>query len=651
MHDSYGIFKKNQRIEILGRKAFIKHICHEETLLRFEKTKISQVFETSNIQRMFCNGELNILNTETLIPTKEMLTDKECAQLEYKRAYVEHLLAHSSGQPTSKAATDDALMVVPLKIGDLNPPQRSTVCRWVKKYRSAGSHIMVFAPRKSGPNRKSRVPLSRLDDIYEALHKYYLQKNGMSLSAIYKDLEEEWKHNNITDYPSRPTFYTEVHDYLDDSQIIKACSGQSAVNKNDRSATDHYMTFSILERVEIDSAYISIGLLDDDGNYLGPAIITVAIDVYSRSILGIALDVGRRGESTEHIVDCLRNAILPKSDNDAIPEQFREGWPMCGKPAQIIADAGPGYVSKAFTLLLSFLDISRDTTKVRQPWKKPFIERFFGTLRTRFLQTMPGYMSSARKSEELEPDQTLKRTATLTVNEFKACLYHFIVNDYHHTPHTSLNGATPFDTWEQKAAYSGISFPEQAQVIRMLYPRLNVVTLDPVKGVQYENLRFNCPELRGIYSKIKKPSDKKNPKVELLATHSDMSHVAVIDPTTQDLIHVKCVHSSVVAGMTLEETKSFNKTIPAGVTGPNTNYIDMTVDSVARKKAKDAKAKRDKQKAKAAKNTNKPAKVDELHRLMDQQLNDESSYKPNFGSDSSDDNMTGFSKGLWDDNE
>ncbi|WP_299021904.1 hypothetical protein [uncultured Photobacterium sp.] len=651
MHDGYGTFKKNQRIELLGKKGFIKHICHEETLVRFEKTKISQVFETSYIQQMFCSGDLKIINTETLISTKEMLTDKEYALLEYKRAYVEHLQAHHSGQPTSKAAIDDALQVVPAQIADLNPPSRSTLCRWVKEYQTAGSHIMAFAPRKPGPKRRTRVPYSRLDDIYEALHKYYLCKNYMTLSAIHKDLVAGWKHNNITDFPSRSTFYKEVHDYLDDGQIIEAQNGKSAANKHNRQAVEKYIVHSILERVEIDSAYISIGLLDDDGNYLGPAILTVAIDVYSRAILGISLEVGRHGESTEHIVDCLRNSILTKPGNDAIPEEFREGWPMCGKPAQIIADAGPGYVSKAFTLLLSILDISRDTTQVRRPWKKPFIERFFGTLRTRVLQNMKGYMSSGRKSEELEPDQTLKRIATLSVNKFKQCLYHFIVNDYHHTPHTGLNGATPFEVWEQKAAVSGITLPEQAHVIRMAYPRLKVVALDPVKGVQYENLRFNCRELREIYSKIKKRSDKNNPRVELLATHTDMSHVAIVDPVTQNLIRVKCTHPKVVAGMTLAETKSFNGTIPAGVTGHNTNYIEMTADSAARKKAKDAKEKLDRQKAKAEKNTNKPVKVDELHWLMGQQLDDDSSYRPYLGSDSGDDNITGFSKGLWDDEE
>ncbi|MBY5946010.1 hypothetical protein [Photobacterium rosenbergii] len=648
MHDSYGIFKKNQRIEILGKKGFIKHICHEETLVRFEETKISQVFETSYIQEMYCSGELKIINTETLIPTKEMLTDKEYALLEYKRAYVEHLMAHHSGQPTSKSAVNDALQVVPLQINDLNSPSRSTLCRWVKEYQKAGSHIMAFAPRKPGPKRRTRVPYNRLDEIYDALHKYYLCRNPMTLSAIHKDLVVGWKHANISDFPSRSTFYSEVHDYLGDDKIIEAQNGKSAANKHNRQALKKYIVHSILERVEIDSAYINIGLLDDDGNYLGPAILTVAIDVYSRAILGISLEVGRQGESTEHIVDCLRNSILTKPGNETIPEEFRKGWPMCGKPAQIIADAGPGYVSKAFTLLLSILDISRDTTKVRQPWKKPFIERFFGTLRTRLLQTMPGYMSSGRKSEELEPDQTLKRTATLTVNEFKRSLYHFIVNDYHHTPHTGLNGATPFDTWKQNAMVSGITLPEQAHVIRMAYPRLKVVSLDPVKGVQYENLRFNCQELREIFSKLKKRSVKNNPKVELLATHTDMSHVAVVDPETQNLIHVKCTHPKVVPGMTLAETKSFNGVMPTGVTGHITNYIEMTADSVVRKKARDAKERRDKQQARAARNTNKPAKVDELSELMDQRLNDESPSGPYLGSDLSDDNFTGFSKGLWD---
>ncbi|PSW18288.1 hypothetical protein C9I94_24565, partial [Photobacterium swingsii] len=274
MRDSYGMFKKNQRIEILGKKGFIKHICHEETLIKFEEAKISNVFETSYIQQMFCNGSLKILNTETLIPTKEMLTEREYAELERKRSYVDHVLAHSSGEPTSQDAYDDMLAVIPSQIGDLSPPSKSTLARWVKGYKTAGSHIMAFAPRKTGPNRKSRVPLSRLDDIYDALHLDYLKRNNKFLSTIYKELESGWKHNNISNFPCRSTFYKEVYAYLEEGEVIAATKGQSAANKHDRLAIDQYLVTSILERVEIDSAYINIGLYDDDGNYLGPAILT-----------------------------------------------------------------------------------------------------------------------------------------------------------------------------------------------------------------------------------------------------------------------------------------------------------------------------------------------------------------------------------------
>lgn len=651
MRNSNGFFHDNQRIEINGRKAFIKHIGYEEAMLRFEKEKVSRVFPTNELNRLFTNGDLTILNTEKLIPAKSLLTDREFAELDRKRMYVEHLLAHPSGCPTSKEAIVDAQRAVAPQVGDRKAPGKSTLSKWVKKYKAGGCHIMSLVCKKSGPKRKNYVPKERLDEIYDALHKYFLCQNHMNLNAIHKDLQKKWDYNNVTNYPSRSTFYDVVHDYLAEEEIVDAQVGPSAAKKLTRKAIAKYLVNSILERVEIDSAYISIGLLDEEGNYLGPAIITVAIDVYSRAILGISIEVGRQGESTEHIVDCLRNATLPKQDNETIPAKYRQDWIMYGKPSQIIADAGSGYVSKAFTLLLSFLDISRDTTKVRHPWKKPFIERFFGTLRSRFLQAMPGYMSAGSYTADLEPDNTLKKNATLTVNEFKDHLYHFIVNDYHHTPHKNLNGDTPYEVWQQSASRCFVSVPEQAQVIRMLYPRYKKATLDPVKGVQYENLRYHSDELRAIYNKIKKASDKRNPKVDILATHSDMSHITVIDPLTEELVRVKCVHPYVVPGMTLAETKSFNGTIPAGKTGPHFNYIDMTADSVERKKAKDAKAKRDRQKAKAAKNTNKPAKVDELSELMEQHLNDESSPNPYLGSDLSNDNFTGFSKGLWDDEE
>ncbi|CAG20032.1 DDE-type integrase/transposase/recombinase [Photobacterium profundum] len=417
-------------------------------------------------------------------------------------------------------------------------------------------------------------------------------------------------------YPSVTTFYVIKDRMLFDEDILEGQIGRSAAQKAKRMALKKYITHHILERVEIDSMYISDGLVDDEFRYLGPMVLTAAIDVHSRVLLGVSLEVGRKGESTEHIVDCIRNATLPKQGNQSIPEQYRDEWPMYGKPSQIIADAGSGYTSESFTRLLALLDISRDTTKVRQPWKKPHIERFFGTMRKSFLQQLPGYISASRYANDLESDETLEKSATLTVSQFKELLYHYILKDYHHKPHRGLNGDTPFEAWQKGAGFSGMSPPESAHLIRMTYPRVVNVTLDPVKGVQYQYLKYHSDKLRQLHRNMKKPSDCKHPKIDIYISHSDMSHVVVSDPFNDEFLLIPCTNELVLEGMSLGETKYINGTIPSEKHHEPTNYQERTKQLSDDKKARDKKAKKERKK----RPVNPPIGVEDTQAEIDELL-------------------------------
>ncbi|MGR5064618.1 hypothetical protein [Photobacterium sp. DNB22_13_2] len=289
---------------------------------------------------------------------------------------------------------------------------------------------------------------------------------------------------------------------------------------------------------------------------------------------------------------------------------------MFGKPSQVIADAGAAYTSIAFTKLLALCDISRDTAKVRQPWKKPFIERFFGTMRKSFLQQLPGYISASRYASDLEPDETLKRSASLTVSQFKDELYHYILRDYHLRPHRGLNGDTPLNVWKKGIDMYGYSVPESANVIRMTYPRCATVSLDPIRGVQYKGLKYHSDQLRNIYRYISKPSDKKNPKIEIFITHSDMSHVLVCDPSHQEYLMVPCTNKAVVDGMSLGETQFIKGILIGDNDNERTNYQDRTRGSKEVKEARDRKNKQDRNRSQA----NPAISGEQLHSEINQLL-------------------------------
>ncbi|PSW22757.1 hypothetical protein C9I94_18405 [Photobacterium swingsii] len=583
MQASYSqFFRKGMEITLDGKDATIIHPTHDVLFIQFSETGEYLPLDKHLASSKFSKGELEIKALETLVPVKQVLTYEEQEETNRKIEYVKHLLTFD--EPLSKKALK-TLPAVAARLGDRKSPSKSTLSVWKEKYTQGGQQFMSLAPTQKGP-KKIQTAAHFVDDIQQALDERFLIKTPAPLATIYKDLVDTWKAKGFKakgkgSYPADSTFYNIKDKILFDVDIVLGHFGKSASNKTKRAALRKYITHHILERVEIDSMYISAGLLDEELRYLGPVMLTAAIDTHSRVILGVSIEVGRKGESTEHVVDCIRNAVLPKKGNLAIPEQYQDEWPMYGQPSQIIADAGAGYTSKSFTLLLALMSISRDTTRVRHPWKKPFIERFFGTLRKSFLEQMDGYISSSRYANDLEPDSTLEKCASLTVSQFKDELYHFILKDYHHKPHRGLNGDTPFNVWEKGAYFTDVSPPLEAYKIRMAYPRVKVATLDPTKGVRNMHFFYHSKELQQLHRELKKPSQKKNPQINIYVSHSDMSHVVVHDTIKDEYLRVPCTNPLVTEGMSLGETKYINGTLSIESDYQSTNYQQRSKQHIA----------------------------------------------------------------------
>ena len=297
------------------------------------------------------------------------------------------------------------------------------------------------------------VPPAISDLATQIIDDYYLKRNGLSVRQCYQifvDVFGERSSNNKDDLfgekcPSQATFYNWINQlpYLD---VVASREGKRAATKYKRKCLKKFKLDNILDRVEIDAAHFNIGLKDDEGNYLGPALVYVAIDCYSRAILGYYIQVGG-GESADGVAKCIFSILGDKNESGI---KTTNRWVMFGSPLTLVSDAGPAFISKQIQGLFEFLENTTPiTTESGQPWKKPFIERWFGTVRTQLLSTLPGYVG--KRTDQKELSISMRKSASLTLKEFEEVFVQYIVDDYHQARHSGLDNLTPYEAWIEGA--------------------------------------------------------------------------------------------------------------------------------------------------------------------------------------------------------
>ncbi|MBY0613386.1 MAG: hypothetical protein K2P80_14500 [Beijerinckiaceae bacterium] len=171
-------------------------------------------------------------------------------------------------------------------------------------------------------------------------------------------------------------------------------------------------------RVEMDSTQLK---LKGAGGIL-TIVVTIAIDVFTRVILGIWVSI--RPACVETSLMALRSMFLPKRD---LIDRYglRHDWPLLDGPFTLICDNGSefrGHFPNAVSNLGGVVKPCIPYT----PEHKPYVERFFRTLKA----------SVARK--------VLRRA--VTVEEATAAI-HKAVDEYHAKEHKGL-GMTPLKAWK-----------------------------------------------------------------------------------------------------------------------------------------------------------------------------------------------------------
>lgn len=401
---------------------------------------------------------------------------------------------------------------------------RRQVYALIKRYRHGEGLVTDMLLNKShGGKGKSRLPEAIEQIVREVLRSHYLNKQKLSETAIQNEIIHRCHKLNLS-APSLNTIRLRIQ-WLDPYTVTRKRDGMDAARTLESAGGVPPEVVTPLEQVQIDHTIIDLMIVDDINRQpIGRPYITVAIDVFSRCLIGILITL--EAPSAVSVGLCLAHAVCDKR-----PWLERLGvdvdWPMTGKPLLIYVDNGTEFKSEALRRGCEQHGISLE---YRPPGKTHYggiIERLIGTL----MQKIHGLPGTTFSNPTQKGDYDSEAKAALTLNELERWLA-LAVSHYHGSIHHGLN-QTPASRWLEGIVQFG-------NVPTITKPRAFLVDFLPVLRRQINRTGFLVDHI-AYYSDVLKPwiaNRNQLQKFIIRRNPLDLSRIWVLDPESKQYIEI-----------------------------------------------------------------------------------------------------------------
>jgi len=250
-----------------------------------------------------------------------------------------------------------------------------------------------------------------------------------------------------------------------------------------------------LQYVFADHWLLDVFVVDEDSRSQADRLwLTVLIDAYSRSILGLALLY--ESPCIESIQSALRHAIWPKTSHRE--HGIEEEWSCYGIPQQLSLDNAWSHHAYSLENLARIIGQGGRYNSIdlvfRPPYKGRYgalIERFFGNLSSRMKELLPGVIRANQPGAVYQAAQD----ACLLYQDVYRILHQWIVA-YQHTPHSELAGLTPHQKWIEGIQLGYPLVPPLTTALERSFWRMSTETrIITSKGIGVFGLHYWSPEL------------------------------------------------------------------------------------------------------------------------------------------------------------
>jgi putative transposase len=571
---SYINVSANTPISLNGKYGSIRFADSDAILMGFEDGK-TQTIRPKEFRDWLRMGKLKIAKrTETTL-LKVFKNKAEEEKFLFVKECVDKMDMHPN--PYSRDFIKQTLLEVACKLGWPGGVKfgDSTLISYYDNWKREGrDYNYMLSKRKPENESKRKVTKAGLRyEVAEAVFQnYYLKLNGPTeIDALrkyqadfYKEVERVRAEfgDKAADKLGKPLGKSSFNNFIksfNPYEVMKSRKGTRAALRYFRQKGTKTITSFPLERIEVDALHLQIGLkvwdetLGEEKIY--KPIIYIAFDVHTRLVVGYHISVSEKASETSNaVVQLIKHMVNPFKESQSATSK----WPLSGAPDEIFSDCGSAFIARWVRSLVSTIKATHHMCPAASPWKKPFVERFNGTIKTKFAPQMTGYVGNRKRGEVM--DGTLESLAVLTREEFENEFERFILDYYHHAPHRGLDNKTPlefFDEIKHLSLSTSLDLHHNLDGFAGWDKEMNLTET----GVQYKNLRYYSEKLGALrsYLVVANKISKGHPKVTVLIDDSDVSKISVIDDRDNELFVVQCQSQTVEEGCYRHELEASRK--------------------------------------------------------------------------------------------
>ncbi|GLU61389.1 hypothetical protein Pure05_39000 [Paenarthrobacter ureafaciens] len=251
-----------------------------------------------------------------------------------------------------------------------------TLQRWLRLYRAGGASALDLGPRADAGTRRIDPEMVRF------IEGLALTKPRPSMATLHRLAATEADRKGAL-APSY-SVVREIVQALDPALVTLALEGPASYRDRHelvlRRRADRPNQIWQADHTQLD-ILISGATGKPDRPWL-----TTVMDDYSRALCGYTVFTG--SPSALNTALALRQAIWRKSD---------PSWAMCGLPDILHVDHGSDFTSHHLERTAIALHVRIIHSTIGRPQGRGKIERFFGTINTEVLSTLPGHLEPGNR--------------------------------------------------------------------------------------------------------------------------------------------------------------------------------------------------------------------------------------------------------------
>ncbi|MGA0565660.1 Mu transposase C-terminal domain-containing protein [Ancylobacter sp. VNQ12] len=316
---------------------------------------------------------------------------------------------------------------------------RATLFRWLKRYR-AEERATALVSRKPG----RRAGIDAFDPALKAIvdrniTTFYATPEKPTLTRLWKRISADCRVSELA-----PPSIRRLKGYLatfDTEAMTRRREGKARADAQFLALPGELSAHHPLQIVQIDHTKVDVTVVDPiERQPIGRPILTIAIDVYTRMVLGFYLSL--EAPSVTSVALCLTHAIIDKT-RWLQDRGISLDWPTSGLPECIHVDNGAEFHARAFK---RGCDDHNILVSYRPPGTPRFgghVERLIGTMMGA-VHLLPGtHFSNVQDRGDYDPEAR----AVMTMRELEAWLALEIIA-YHSDLHRGI-GRPPGAAWHE----------------------------------------------------------------------------------------------------------------------------------------------------------------------------------------------------------